>query len=263
MTHYSPSQISMYGRCAEQYRRRYVEGERLAPGIAMIRGSAVHDGARINFRQKIDSHADLPANEIVEAAAASFYAATHGTEITVTAEEAGRGVRAVIDEALDETTRLAHAHATMQAPDYQPVLVEERVQIASGIPDIELHGILDLADDKGRVVDLKTKAKSPNPDEANKSIQLTIYAAMHTAKTLKPPTELRLDVLTALKREVKRTVLVTKRTTPDYVALGHRIATMAAAIKAGNFPPTTPDNWACSPNWCGYYRTCKYVNAGG
>lgn len=258
--HYSASQIGMFSRCGEQYRRRYIVGDRLPPGVAAIRGTAFHEGARTNFAQKVDSHEDLPADEIVASAVAMFDAQSRG-ELALTDDEEERGINAVLGEALDDTVRLARAHAKLQAPEYQPVLVEERISIASGVSGIALDGVIDLADDQQRVVDLKTKAKSPNADEADKSTQLTVYSAMHLARTGKPASTLRLDVLVALKKDVKRVVLDTQRDATDYTALGHRIAAMHAAITAGNFVPAAPDSWACSRNWCGFFTSCPFVNA--
>ena len=38
----SPSQMGMYCRCGEQYRRRYIEKEIIPPGFALIKGGSVH-----------------------------------------------------------------------------------------------------------------------------------------------------------------------------------------------------------------------------
>ena len=56
----SPSQIDMFSRCGEQYRRRYIEKDRLPPGVAMIRGRGVHEGVAENMRQKRHTYCDLP-----------------------------------------------------------------------------------------------------------------------------------------------------------------------------------------------------------
>jgi hypothetical protein len=257
--HYSPSQINMFTRCGEQYRRRYVENERLAPGVAALRGTAVHEGARLNFTQKLDTRADLPASEIVDAAAEKFRAEASG-EVAFTEEERAQGIKATIGQALDETVRYAQAHAEQQAPDYQPVLIEERVEIATGIPGRSLMGVLDLADEHDDIVDLKTKGRTPPQSDVDTSLQLTTYHALFRAKMKRPPRRILHDVLVGLKGGVKRVVLETQRTDADFAALAARIVTIDAAIKAGNFIPAAPDSWACSRNWCGFYQTCKYVN---
>lgn len=259
--YYSTSQINMFSRCAEQYRRRYIEGERIPPGIEMIRGRAVHEGARVNFRQKLESRVDLPKDEIVGVAVSAFEAESQG-DLFLSEEDAGRGIKAVIGEALDETVRYAKAHAELQAPEYQPALVEESIDIASGVPGKNLRGVLDLATEKDQLVDIKSKGKTPPQAEADRSLQLTVYDRLFVARMKRKPAKILQDVLVNLKGGVKRVVFETSRGERDFAALAARIETMDASINAGHFPPTNPDNWACSKNWCGYYRTCRYVNGG-
>jgi len=108
--HSSSTQLEMYWRCPESYRRRYVEGEKIPPGIAPIQGKAYHVGAETNFRQKIESWVDLPKKEIVEAAAAAFDTELAGGYI-LSEEEVGRGSSVIIGEAKDKLVQLAELHA--------------------------------------------------------------------------------------------------------------------------------------------------------
>ncbi len=114
--HLSATQLEMYWRCPEQYRRRYIEHEVVPPGISALTGRAIHRGAETNFRQKIESHADLPAKDIVEAAVAGFDVDVLGGYM-LSADEASRGVAIVLGEAKDQTAQLADVHAREQAPD--------------------------------------------------------------------------------------------------------------------------------------------------
>ena len=56
----SVSQVNMYLRCPLQYMFRYIEGLKLPPKSAMTLGKSIHFGIEGNYRQKIDSHKDLP-----------------------------------------------------------------------------------------------------------------------------------------------------------------------------------------------------------
>ena len=40
-------------RCGEQFRRRYIEGERIPPGVAAGRGTGVHNANDVNLSQKV------------------------------------------------------------------------------------------------------------------------------------------------------------------------------------------------------------------
>ncbi len=257
--HLSATQMEMFWRCPEQYRRRYVEGERIPPGVALILGKAFHAGAELNFRQKIESHEDLPVNQIVDAAAAAFDAEVSGG-YSLSPEEAEVGGKKVLGEAKDKTVQLAEIHAEEQAPDYQPIAVEHSTRIVFPMATHDLLAITDLRDDLRRVVDFKTAARRMPADAADSSTQLTIYAAAHQIDTGAPASEVRLDVLTKTKTP-SRQVLRSDRSQADFQALIHRVNSTLSAIHAGSFTPASPGSWVCSPRWCGYWATCKFVNS--
>lgn len=257
--HISNSQLQMYWRCAEQYRRRYMEGEILPPGIALLTGSALHRGAETNFSQKIESHMDLPAAQIIEASVVAFDEQTKGG-YALSEDETMRGPDIVLGEAKDQTAALAKVHAQQQAPDYQPVAVEHRTRIVMPKASRDLVAITDLRDDQRRVTDIKTGARRKPQSEVNESVQLTIYAAAYTVDCGEPPAEVRLDTLVKTKTP-GRQVLSSHRTLADFEVLANRINATLAAIEAGNFPPCAPDSWQCSDRWCGFWRSCPYVNS--
>lgn len=258
--HYSPSQVVMHARCGECYRRRYVEGEIMPPGIAACRGSAVHAAAESNFRQKLESRLDLPVSDIVEVAAENFRAQVKGG-VALNGDDRGLGLRRAIGNGMDETVAFARAHALEQAPNYQPVSVEERIEIPIGIPNRTLLGVLDLTAEGDQLVDTKTRRRAPSRSDAAASIQLTSYAALFKARFGRWPSKIQHDVLVARARgQIERVVVPTTRESSDLRALARRIETMHASIQAGNFVPAPPDSWFCSPRWCGYFTSCKYVN---
>lgn len=254
----SSTRLDMFCKCPEAFRRRYIEGEIIPPGVSMLKGTGVHRGAQVNFTQKLETHRDLPAKDIVDAAVAGFQA-EQKAGVSFTAEEMARGVANVVGEAIDEVAEMASLHARQQAPDYQPVLIEKMVEII--LPTVDLVGVVDLADDQDRVVDFKTAGKSKSQGDADSSTQLTIYSALYKAETGRDAKELRLDTIVRTKRDTKRQVLTTHRDVKDLTSLGYRIEVVQNAIEAGAFPPATPGAWWCAPKWCGYWKTCRYVNA--
>ena len=255
--HISPTQLSMASKCPAQYEFRYIKGIIKPPNVAMIRGAGVHAAAEFNFRQKIETHADVPVSDAVEIAAEAFDGRA-AEEIEFTEEEKSAKDR-TLGDAKDATVRMAEFHITDQAPDYQPVLVEERIRVAlSGRAD--LLGFVDVLDDQHRVTDLKTGAKAKPQDAADSSLQLTVYHALVAHLTGTPPTELRLDTVLDQKRGCKRQVLSTQREYRDVCNLGHRINALNAMIETGLFPPTDPSAWWCSKRWCGYAGMCKYYS---
>jgi hypothetical protein len=258
--HLSPSQLDMFFRCGEQYRRRYMEKEIIPPGIAVIQGTGFHGGAKANGEQKIFSHEDLPASDIKEAAAAAFETRLAGGYM-LDPDEESRGAAVVIGEAKDSTVAMADFYAKHQAPEYQPVLVEKKVRIELPLAARDLVGIIDLADDQRRVVDLKTSRRRKNQNDADTSLQLTTYAAAYKAETGEDPAEVRLDTVVQQAKGHARDLQVSTRGPQDFAALANRINAVTQAIEAGIFPPTDPGNWACSERFCGYWKSCKYVNS--
>lgn len=256
--HLSATQLDCFARCPEQYRRRYLEGERIPPGVALIKGTGFHRGAETNMRQKLDSRRDLPETEIVEAAAAAFDEAAAGG-LTLSAEEAARGAPAVLGEAKENLVDMARCHARQQAPDYQPILVEQVVRIELPGPR-DLLGVIDLADDRDRVVDFKTSGKAKPQSEADASVQLTVYAAAFHAHVGRLPSGLLLDTVVTTKKGSRREALETVREEADFSALAHRINAISSAIDAGSFAPASPGAWWCGAKWCGFYETCCFVN---
>jgi hypothetical protein len=256
--HVSATQLDMYFTCPESYRRRYVEGETLPPGIALLVGSGTHRGAETNFRQKISSHADMPVAQIVDAAVAGFEDALAGGYM-LSAEEQAQGAKTVLGTAKDQVAVLAQVHAEQQAPDYQPIAIEKEILIPFPRATHNILGYIDLTDDRRRVVDFKTAAKRKPQKDADESLQLTIYAASFQIDTGSPPAEVRLDTLVKTTNPARQ-VLTSQRGPADFAVLINRINVMLAAVKAGIFPPAPIGSWKCCPKWCGYFDTCPYVN---
>lgn len=257
--HLSPSQLEMFAKCPEQWRRRYVENEILPPGVAALKGKTVHAAAEANFRQKLVSGEDLGLEHFRELAAESFDAQVAG-EYQLSAEEESRGKKRVLGEAKDAAVEMAEFHGAKQAPEYQPALVEQRFRVELPGPH-DLLGVIDMADDRGRVIDFKTSGKAKSQSDADGSVQLTAYHVGHVVLTGRAPSELRLDVIVGAKKGLSRNVVKTARERADLAALAARLNVVSRAIEAGLFPPAAPGSWWCSAKWCGFYRTCRYVNS--
>jgi CRISPR/Cas system-associated exonuclease Cas4 (RecB family) len=255
--HLSKSQIDLYHKCPEAYRRRYIEGEKRPPGIALLVGTGVHVGAETNFRQKIETHQDLSADDIIDASVAGFEQRCSVEGYELTNDEAGRGAKLVLGIAKDIVVDLAGLYADEMAPDYQPTEVEKSTVIELPNCSHDLVSITDLRDDRDRVVDFKTAARKPSESEAATSIQLTINAAAFAVDTGRAASEVRLDVLTKTKTPARH-VLKSERDADDFQMLAHRIDAMAQAINAGVFPPAPLGSWQCSARHCGFWSTCHY-----
>lgn len=260
MKHLSATQLNLLARCGEAYRRRYIEGEVIPPRLAMAKGRAYHAGVEMNMRQKARTGVDLPPDEIVDRAVAQLeQEIDDGVELDATERSIGKPK--VVSKAVADTVEFAKAHAQMQAPEYMPLSadsVEKRIELPTG--DRHIVGVVDLIDSTGTVIDFKSTGRAMSADTVANSVQLGIYAAWQTATTGIEVVPVRLDVLVAGSKGVRRQVLKSQRNLHDLVALNNRVESALGLIRAGVFLPASPDSWQCSPRWCGFWDTCPYIS---
>lgn len=257
--HLSFSQINMFLRCSQSWYYRYIDpGIVLPPGIALIKGKSVHSGIEYNFGQKIKSKVDLPKKDIVDKAVFEYDEQTKNAEIYITDEEAGKGKKEIIGEGLDSLVKVTELYADEAAPTIQPVSVELKQTV--NIPDCRpLITVIDCIDDKKTVRDFKVTGKSKPQNEADNSLQLTLYALAYHDINGEMPEELTLDTLVTTKKP-KYAVIKTKRDEMDFITAIRTIQAVEKAINAEVFLPPAEGSYVCDPKWCGYYSMCKFRN---
>lgn len=253
------SSIDMHEKCAVQWKFRYIDGLKIPPGIAMHIGTGTDKGMQHNFGQKIDSHIDLPAPQIVEAAVAGFETSITTQDVLLTAEEESVGKEKVVGQAKDLVASLAGVHAAEQAPDYQPVFVQHKATIEFPGASHDLLGYIDLIDDSDIVTDFKTAGKKKPQGDVDTSLQLTIYAAAFRREFGQLPQAVQLDTLVKTKKP-GRQLLTSTRSEGDIQVMLNRLNVTIASIQSGIFTPAPVGSWNCSPKWCGYFPICPYVS---
>lgn len=260
----SPSQIELYNKCGEQYRRRYICKEVIPPQAAALRGTSIHKSAQHNFQQKIESHQDLKPKKIVDYAITVFEEKLKHDDVWLNPEEEARGKSIVILEAKGVVVSLTELFAKQVAKLYQPVMVEATHRIPMRDSDQDLLGKLDLVDDQERIVEFKSRTRKTNQLDADSSTQLTFYAGIYQAVHKKPPKDILLQELVQHERDPKDSaeshLLKTSRDRDDFTALSNQINATIKGIKAGVFMPASRGSWFCSRKWCGWWTSCPFVN---
>jgi len=238
--HLSVSQIRTLARCAIQWEYRYVQGLKRPPGVALVQGSAWHEGAEHADRHKMETGELAYADEVADVAAEAFDRRVREEEPDLE----GRAPGALKDEVVG-WTRLYHSEI---APQTNPTLVEEKFIIDRG--EYDLIGFIDLVD--GDVlVDRKSAARSIPQGDADQSVQLSVYSAH-----LGAPREARLDVV--VKTKTPKVQQVQTARTQEQTERALRIADQAWEVaKSGAFLPNT-EGWHCSQRFCGYWDICPY-----
>ena len=260
--HWSATRERMIGRCGEQYRRRYGEGEKLPPGIAMIRGSAVHKANELHMRAKMDGEPwSLEATKD-EAVTAFDQRLREGYVVDGSYAKMGFEPKEAIAHARGDVLALSALHFVRVAPKIEPTAAEVRIEIpASDSLPVPFVSILDVIDRDESPIDTKTAAKKPSKEDAHDSDQLSGQALAFRALKKKPEKNLRLDVLvrTTVKRNEDYVPLVTKRTEEDLAGFVGRVRQSLLVVEGERWLPAPEGSWACAPLWCGYWPTCPYA----
>lgn len=250
------SMLGQFARCPAQFERRYVNNEIIPPGIAARQGSGVHKGAEINHIQKVTTKVDLPVDAIQDASRDCYVHLVKDEGVFISEDKLSEKNK-LLAEGLDNTVRLAKLYAEELAPKIQPVMVEERLFWDHPDTGIPLSGQLDVLTVENHLPDLKTSGKSKSQKEADISLDLTMYAGLVAHHTGKWPDIVSLEVLVNTKTP-KHQSLESTRGPADFAILVNRVKVVWAQIQTGLFPPCSPDFWMCSPDWCGYFRSCRY-----
>ena len=272
----SVSAINTYLKCPTQFEHRYIDRQRGPSSAAAMQGKCMHTVIEHAYRYKKTELED-PTQEFIQDTYTDAFMENiaHRKELLRDEHETDDFL-ALQGNVVLETWR------KLKLPKVNPVDIEVTyMQNVAGVP---LVGVIDLVDhqDLGipatqganrrydpfahKVVDTKTVKRTWNQDMADNSLQLSMYSIA----TGLP--DLRVDCL--VKGNPKSIINAGTRTKgPSIVELDTRrragqnqwamqlVTQVARAIQAGSFPPCSPESWACSAKYCGFWGMCrgKYV----
>lgn len=257
------SSLNMALKCGEQFRRRYMEGEIIPPGIAALRGSGTHKAVEVNFTQKIESHKDLPLVDLKDAASDAYKNKAKSGGIYLPKEELPQKNK-ILDVGLEDTLRCIECFHKDIAPKIQPLAAEERINgIDVGLP-LPLSIKIDYWERAHKLGDLKTSYKKWAKGQIHQEIQPILYSLGYLVTFGKNPS-FRYDIAIARRgKEGNPTSIEADEqemtaTNQDYSALYAKMESLIEMLTTGTFIPCNRNNWWCDPKWCGYFYTCKYV----
>lgn len=171
----SPSSIATFIRCAEQFRRKFVLGQRDPTGVSGLLGTAVHGAQEVNLRQKVITGRDVPLHEVED-----FYADAFDRELD------SIGGVSEIDWRMDDrkltpskakdiarpVNRLYHEKV---APTIQPLATEQWIRI--NIPGVTptIVGKIDILKQGAGKVDMKFGGSASKTPKNDWLLQAAIY----------------------------------------------------------------------------------------
>jgi hypothetical protein len=236
----SPSQVRSFTDCAYRWFNKYVLGEPDPPTSALALGTAVHQPIAANFREKIESKADLETEGVV---ALFRNAWNEQQQLAVFRDEEDPKEIGAAGEAL------VRLYMNEVAPTIQPAAVELPVKGILG--GVRINGILDVIDTAGVIHDVKTAKATPSSIDPMYRFQVATY------RRLAPGASglVQLDTLVKTKTP-KRVEQRFEITDADTRATDTIYPLAQQAMRSGYYMPNRL-SMLCSRRHCPYWRRCE------
>ena len=234
----------MWQRCPRSWYFRYVLGKKMRPSGAMIEGSCYHSALEVNFKQKIVTRVDLPIEECLASYSDAWEARIKG-EPEIDWEDKTPGALK------DEGVQLVRAYMGDISPGVQPIEVEK--PYVDTIARVPIVSVLDLVDEKEKVIDHKTAARMYLQDDVDKDGQMTTYAFMRKKAIIG---EFHVAIKPTKTLPARAVILRTFRTIEHVNWWKEMVEGIISQMKTGIAPPN-PIGYHCSPRFCGYWKLCR------
>ena len=255
LEHFSATSLSMFQRCPEQFRHRYILGEIQPPGSALILGGAFHTANEYTFIYKMDV-GNLPnVNDVLDAYNEGWNAAIDekGGPSEIEWSKPARTEKAT-------GAKLVEKYYHTVAPRIHPVRVEhEFSRIVPGV-DIPLTGKIDL-ETPDTITDYKT-ANSYRGKKRDWNLQERIYQSeipkdFHWHIADKKTGEIKTP-FTHITLESEYDSRIAKTTDKLILMLVRQIENLMETYGPDNpWPGNITHDWACG--YCGFRnRGCPY-----
>lgn len=258
----SPSGFGTYKKCARQFQYAYVDGMRKPPGVAMIKGIAIHHGAEVTHKHTIEHGIPLGILEATQAVADDWDKGSAGIEDWKENDGSTVDPGKVKDAAIENF----RAYYRCAVPLIKPLAAEK--PFACKVGTVPMRGVIDLIDQvPGEydldddpelppplikvVADLKTTKKKWTQQKLDYDNQMTIYSIVEKTDNV------RVDLLLDLKSGAKYAPMRTLRSLSDKRLLVEDVEETVDCIKKGIFPRCDPTDWCCTPKWCGFFAICR------
>ncbi len=245
----SASRVIKYLHCPWGYRYAYVEKLYKLPTSSLTRGIIFHDILKVNYRQKVETHQDLPVNQLKERFAADFDL----FETDFRDDDPGM--------ILDSGIRALEEYQRVIAPTVQPVEVEESFVMEFKKVKWNFQGKVDLVDDLPQMRETKTTSKGVNKVKPDHWIQATSYIMAIRRKLGLKTMKARVDYAVCLKTTQRVESFEIEITESDERSFLFLLAEVAKGVEAEVFPHHRIDNF-CSRRYCSYWRECEEDRGG-
>jgi CRISPR/Cas system-associated exonuclease Cas4 (RecB family) len=191
LDHISASSLKMAVRCPEQWRNRYVLGKKLPPAAALIAGRADHGAIEFSMQQKIETHVDLPLQDVKDRFVFEFedqIERTGGVK-DIECRDKGEVLKGkekktqYLGELKRQGVNIVGEYHKLVSPHVQPSAVEEEFSIRVADLPVKVEGRIDLiagppdtpSDLAPVMIDRKRRGRASARPEPEWVIQAEIY----------------------------------------------------------------------------------------
>lgn len=235
----SPSQINTWRDCQARWYFKYVLGlpEQSSPALAL--GTAVDTAIKATWHHKLDTGIDLPVTDLIEIFAATWLQESAEVQFTPKQNK---------DEMARQGAQMIGVYMERAEPSIHPRDVD--LEVSGRIAGVPVRGFVDLIDIEGRVIELKTAARTPSSISPNHAFQLATYAQLAPDVS----GQMRVDTLVKLKTP-KLVQIEHEITLPDYHYLRSSYPLCQEQMRGGLYSPNR-NSFLCSTTNCPYTREC-------
>lgn len=270
----SPSQVSMFLKCAHSWELAYVQGKPRKTVARMFQGIFVHEATEVVLKGRLETGTLPSVSDATDAFSDAFDNGKKHIEDWEGEEEGA---------VKDTGVKCTKAYYDEAAPDATPVCVEKTftavIRAADGKIKLPILGKIDSQQVQAhteaeyqeirealkanpnmkinkplRIHDLKVVTDKWNEDDLKNDLQFTLYAGSeHIA-------DVQVDQVVKGRAKVPRPRYekLTGVVSPKQVQHIEKVVEgVARGIALGNFPMTDPGNWWCSEKWCSMWRHCR------
>ena len=249
------SMVGTWLRCGEQFRRRYIEGEIIPPGVAARRGSAAHKGAEVNNRSMIEKGIIPPLDVLKDATRDEFVRLVRDEGVFIPRDQVGEK-NTILNDNLNQAIAGIEKFHEAVAPNIKPVAAELKVSADIGL-SLPIAGIIDCAED-GTIRDLKIRGRATNQGNADSELQPSFYWVLYREHFGKYPDVFIYDEIVPLKTKTGYNPISTRRDEQALDRWRYYLHAFLRDLSTGTFRPADPGHFLCNLSWCGYATSCKY-----
>jgi len=235
----SPSQVRTYLDCSAKW--WYSTGLNLPdpPGAALIRGRVMHQVVEMYYRARLAG--DAPTFADLDQPFALAWESECDGALFVAGDD--------VDALRDQAAAIAARYLGEVAPKIDPAGVE--LPVAGRIGGVEIHGIVDLLDTSGRIIDLKSAARKPAGVAASYGFQIATYSQLLPQAS----GEARIDTAVCTKTPSIVTMSYTV-SAADRLMTERVYPRVQQAMRDGMVLPNRGSN-LCSRKYCNFWAECE------